>query len=288
MPSTPTPPTPKSLKVSIKKTGEPAQGVPGTAVDYSFEVTNEGDEKFDAVVVDDQLGEIGQREVAPGATETFTTNVDVPSDAQGSFVNTATVTATGPGGTATAQASHEFRVVVRGEPPSINVALRAPTAVRPGSQIPYTLLVQNDGPVDVRAQVSDSLGALPAAAAELEIAVGDVKTFRYQYRPLANESTVKETVTGLATSADGQEAQDEETINTKVSGGAPAPDTDVHLRDIDGIGETREKQLIEAGIDSVQKLVEADARRIVEIVGPPATEDQVKRWQEQGKRLLNQ
>jgi predicted flap endonuclease-1-like 5' DNA nuclease len=282
------PPAPKGPKVSIKKSGEPAQGVRGTAVDYTFEVTNEGDEAFAAVVTDDQLGEIGRAEVAPGATETFTTNVDVPGNVEVSFVNTATVTATGPGGTASAQASHEFRIVEQGEPPSINVALRAPTAVQPGSQIPYTLLVQNDGPVDVRAQVSDSLGALPAAAADIEIAAADVKSFRYQYRPLPNESTVEETVTALATSADGQEARDEETITTKVSRGAPLPATDVRLRDIDGIGETREKQLIEAGIDSVQKLVEADAAKILAIVGPPVTEDQVKRWQEQGKQLLSQ
>jgi predicted flap endonuclease-1-like 5' DNA nuclease len=277
-------PTPKPPQVSITKTGEPPQGVPGTQVDYVFEVTNSGDEPFDAVVVDDQLGEIGQAEIAPGASETFTLSSDVPS-VDGSFVNTATVTAQGPGGTASAQDSHEFRIVEPTEPPSIDVALRAPSTVNRGRPIPYTLLIQNDGPVDIRARLSDSLGALPTDAELLDISVGDVKSFRYEYRPLENEAAVRETVTALASGPDGQQVMDEQSVDTKITE-TDAPRTDVTLRDINGIGPTREKQLIEAGIDSVEEFVRAKPADIVRILGPPTTEENVRGWQEQGKQLL--
>ena len=120
-------PAPQPPRVTVVKNGAPSEGVPGTFVEYVYTVANLGDEPFDALVEDDQLGAVGAREVAPGATETFEASADVPNDAQGTFTNTVTVTATGPGGSATAKDSHDFKVAV----PQGRAALHRPGPARP-------------------------------------------------------------------------------------------------------------------------------------------------------------
>ena len=286
-------PGPRPPKVSVVKRGTPSEGVPGTYVEYTFSVTNEGDEAFDAVVEDDQLGAIGTREVAPGSTEEFQASEDVPNDAQGTFTNTVTVTATGPGGTTTAKDSHDFKVTAQpGEPPSIDVRLRAPVDVPRRKPIRYTGGVINDGPVDVVVKLSDSLGALPPAdAAERPLAAGAAHTFRYPYTPLPGEDQVTEVIYAVATSADGQQATDEDSVTSKVSGQVEEPTHpggDGRLEDIDGIGDKRAKALRDAGIDSLEDLIEADPDEVARLLGSPTTADNVRRWQEQAKRLLGQ
>jgi hypothetical protein len=278
---TPTPTNPPV--VTVTKASDPTEGRRGSAVTYTFEVTNGGDEPFEARVEDDQFGEIATQEIAPGATETFTHPTRVPPNAPDPFVNTVTVTATGPGGTSTAEAKHEFRVVLPTPQPSLDIDLQAPAAVRPRVQIPYRLTLINNGDVDLTVTLTDSLGALPEDQREFPVAAGDQVAFRFGYDPVGDETSVEETVTGVGQTADGTTVQDEETVVTTIGRTTP---TEPSLRDIDGIGPTRERLLIEAGIDSLQALIDAEPSNIVEIVGPPTTEEHVRRWQDQARQLL--
>jgi predicted flap endonuclease-1-like 5' DNA nuclease len=281
---TPTPTNPPV--VSVRKTSDPTSGRPGSSVTYTFEVTNAGDEAFEARVEDDRLGEIATQQIDPGVTETFTRETRVPQDPTDPLINTVTVTATGPGGTTTEEATHSFTIELPTPQPSLDIELDAPAAIVPRRQIPYRLTIINNGDVDLTVTLTDSLGALPEDQREFQVAAGDQLGFRYGYRPLDDETRVEETVTGVGVTADGAEVQDEETVATTITTDVPTEPTEPTLRDIDGIGETRERLLNEAGIDSLEALIEADPALIAEIVGPPTTEEHVLRWQEQAKQLL--
>jgi predicted flap endonuclease-1-like 5' DNA nuclease len=280
-------PTPRPPMVKVTKTASPSEGEPGTFVKYEYEVTNEGDEPFEAVVEDDPLGEIGTREVAPGATEKFEANADVPSDAQGKFTNTVTVTATGPGGTTTAKVSHDFTISAGpSDPPSIDLTLRGPTEVLHGREISYAIAVTNHGPVDVILKLSDQLGELPQEATEdIPMSPGGNVVFRYSHRPVSGETQVTEVVDAVGTAADGQQDTDQDRLVTKVTRQIVEP-RDARLQDITGIGDTRARKLAEAAITSLEDLIEADPEEVARLLGSPTAADNARNWQEQAKRLL--
>jgi predicted flap endonuclease-1-like 5' DNA nuclease len=285
--TTPTPTNPPA--VSVTKTSDPTSGRRGSSVTYTFEVTNTGDEAFEAHVEDDRLGEIVTEEIDPGVTGTYTRETRVPQDATDPFVNTVTVTATGPGGTTTEDATHSFTIELPTPQPSLDIELGAPASIPVGGVrrgVPYTLEIINDGDLDLGVTLTDSLGALPEDQRDFQVAAGDRLAFRFAYQPLRGETRVEETVTGVGTTADGAQVQDEDTAVTTISGDTPTDPTEPKLRDIVGIGETRERLLNEAGIDSLEALIDADPGRIAEIVGPPTTEEHVLRWQEQARQLL--
>ena len=286
-------PTVQPPKLTVVKRGDPSEGVAGSFVRYEYGVTNEGDEAFDAQVEDKDTNLSEARRVEPGTTETFTGALDVPGDATEKFTNTVTVTATGPGGTTTKTASHDFRVIPPpGEPPSIDLTLRAPSEVGPRSRINYTLIAVNDGPVDVTLMLSDQLGELPPEARdEIPLAPGEQAPFRYSYLPLPGETRVTEVVDAVATSADGQQATGREEAITTVSRQILVPaepaESGAPLLEIAGIGQKREERLREGGITSLRDLMSANRERIVQLVGsPPVTPDDVRVWQQQARLLL--
>ena len=259
---------------------------------YTVEVTNGGDEAFEAQVVDDQLGELGTEQIEPGATETFLRGRKVPQDAQDPYVNTVTVTATGPGGTSTAEARHEFRVIELVER-SIDVELEGPASSTRGRSISYRLTVTNDGPSDLTVQLTDTLNALPPEAlAQFPLAPGESQQFKLSYTPVRTETRVEETVTAVAFDVNGAQTGDEDTAVTTIERPIPQgeprpfPPGEPRLVEIDGIGPARERMLTEAGIDSLEKLSEADPATVVEAVGSPTIVEHVERWQEQARRLL--
>ena len=280
-----TTPVPDLPKVSVTKTSDPDHGRRGSGVRYTFEVTNAGEDAFDARVVDDLMGEIASQEIEPGATETFHKGMKVPQDATDPLVNTVTVTATGPGGTATADAKHEFRVVLPQPEGSLEVDLVGPAAVPPGEAIAYRIRVVNDGQVDLTGvQLTDTLNALtPPASEAFDLAAGESELFRAGYIPTDVEKKVDETVRGEGLTPNGQQVAGEDSVSTLVTRDDVPQKT---IRDIDGIGPQREKALIDAGIDTLEELIKADAAKLAEKLGPPATEELVKRWQDQAKRFL--
>ena len=285
-------PTPKPPAVTVTKTSDPSEGERGSPVRYTVEVTNGGDEAFEAQVVDDQLGELGTQRIEPGATEVFQRGRKVPQGAKDPYVNTVTVTATGPGGTATAEARHEFRVIERVER-SIDVELVGPASSTRGRSISYRLTVTNDGPSDLTVQLTDTLNALPTEAlAQFPLAPGESQQFKLSYAPVRTETRVEETVTAVAFDVNGAQTGDEDTAVTTIERPIPQgeprpfPPGEPALVEVDGIGPARERMLTEAGIDSLQKLSEADPAIVVEAVGSPTTVEHVERWQEQARRLL--
>jgi hypothetical protein len=57
------------------------------------------------------------------------------------------------------------------------------------------------------------------------------------------------------------------------------------LRDIDHIGEARERRLVAAGIDSVAKLAATLAKRVVELLKPGVSAEMARKIIEDAARL---
>jgi hypothetical protein len=285
-------PTPKPPVVTVTKTSDPTEGDFGTPVRYTFEVTNGGDEAFEAHVEDDRLGEIATQRIEPGATETFQRGTKISRDATDPWENTVTVTATGPGGTSTAEAKHEIRIIERVER-AIDVELRGPASSTRGRSIPYRLAVRNTGPSDLDVQLSDTLNVLPEDATHVfPLAAGESRDWGFEYGPVRAEERVEESVTAVGTDINGAQTEDKDTVTTTIEvpiprgEPVPFPAGEPTLVAIDGIGPARERMLMEARIDSLEKLRDADPATIVEAVGSPTTVDHVRKWQEQARRLL--
>jgi predicted flap endonuclease-1-like 5' DNA nuclease len=100
--------------IRLEKRSDVSEGLVGSGVEFTFSVTNTGDEDFVVSVDDDQLGFIGTDTVAAGATREFTKPWTVPST-RGTVTNVATATAKGPGGSSAVRADHRF-TVLNGEP----------------------------------------------------------------------------------------------------------------------------------------------------------------------------
>jgi uncharacterized repeat protein (TIGR01451 family) len=282
-----TTPVPDPPKVTVTKTSDPAEGRHGSSVTYRFEVANLGTDAFDAVIEDDLLGEIASQRFEPGDTETFEQTIKVSQDATDPLVNTVTVTATGPGGTTTAEAKHEFRVIMPASEGSLEVDLVAPATVPRGQDVTYRIRVVNDGQVDLSGvQLTDTLSALtPPASEPFDLPVGQSELFRAGYTPNEVEKKVDETVLGEGQTPDGDTVSAEDSASTLIRTGDIS---EPRLQDITGIGPQREKALIDNGIDTLEELIRADAGEVAELLGPPTTEEHVKRWQEQAKELLGQ
>ncbi|MGE5225767.1 MAG: hypothetical protein ACM3OO_02725 [Planctomycetaceae bacterium] len=105
--------------IAIKKTVNPASGVPGDTVTYSYKVTNTGDTTlFDVSVDDDVIGHIGDiPQLDAGATVTLTKDWVLPSN-QIEVTNVGTATGTDTLGTqVSAQDDASITIVEAKNPP---------------------------------------------------------------------------------------------------------------------------------------------------------------------------
>jgi uncharacterized repeat protein (TIGR01451 family) len=105
--------------IAIKKTVNPASGVPGDTVTYSYKVTNTGDTTlFDVSVDDDVIGHIGDiPQLDAGATVTLTKDWILPSN-QIEVTNVGTATGTDTLGTqVSAQDDASITIVEAKNPP---------------------------------------------------------------------------------------------------------------------------------------------------------------------------
>jgi predicted flap endonuclease-1-like 5' DNA nuclease len=112
---------------------------------------------------------------------------------------------------------------------------------------------------------------------------GDNVVFRYSHRPVIGETQVTEVVDAVGTAADGQQDTDQDRLVTKVTRQIVEP-RDAPLQDITGIGDTRARKLAEAGITSLEDLIDADPEEVARLL--TSTADNARNWQQQAKRLL--
>jgi uncharacterized repeat protein (TIGR01451 family) len=164
--------------VKIRKTASPGTVVPGKTLTYRLEVTNDGPDAAQNVVIDDPLprglsfvsasagcsasGDLVTCDVgtlAKGETRAFQVKTRVASSLVHSPTNTATVTST----TRDPRPENNHDTVtppLRGEADLSITKTPAATQVVSGGQIMYTLVVRNNGPSDATGvKVTDPMAA---------------------------------------------------------------------------------------------------------------------------------
>ena len=148
-----------AASITVAKWADPTVAHVGDMVNYTITVYNDGDSDFISVDPDDGLedctltspsGDNGNQILEPGETWTYSCSVTATG---GDIVNTATVSATDAlSGTVTASAQATVDVIH----PHIYVQKQAaPLAVRVGDTVDYTIIVDNNGDVDLTDVVVD-------------------------------------------------------------------------------------------------------------------------------------
>lgn len=152
-----------SADLSIAKSANPGQIVPGAPVTYTLAVTNAGPSQATGATIADQLPigltfagspdgctAVGQAVTCPvgtlarGETRTYRVSADADAAASGDIVNTATVSADTPDPNA---ANNSASAVSSTSPQAdLSIAKSASDPVIAGGSVTYTLTVTNSGP----------------------------------------------------------------------------------------------------------------------------------------------
>ena len=184
-----------AASIAIDKTADKTAARPGDKVNYSFKVTNTGDETLAPVVVTDNvIGPIGQiASLAPGASQTLTKEYTVPANQTANVVNTATAEGTTPAGSkVSATDNHTLNVITL----KVEKSADKPSAIA-AEEVTYSFKVTNTSAVTltnilVEDDVLGEVGTIPSLAA------GANSTLTKKYLVPAGSGPIVNTVTACA------------------------------------------------------------------------------------------
>jgi uncharacterized repeat protein (TIGR01451 family) len=229
-PSTVVIPGTRTPKISIVKTANiNGFSAPGTAVTYSYLVTNTGNVTLTSVGVTDPLPGLSavtcpSSTLAPNASETCTatyttTQADVD---KGSVTNTGTASGTGPNGT-TVKATSTVTIPATATP-SISLVKSASTLrfATPGTSITYNYRVRNTGNVTLHAvDVTDLLPGLSAVSCPTStLGPGEAETCTATYTTTqvdVDRGSVTNTATASGTPPTGSPVTATDTVTVPLS-----------------------------------------------------------------------
>ncbi|WP_236808345.1 DUF7507 domain-containing protein [Amycolatopsis albispora] len=179
--------------IEVRKSAEPPVVHAGAPVTWTISVTNTGGSTLDPVVIGDDTTPACARTfgaLAPGAEQTWTCSGNPAT------TTTNTVTATGTdavGQRATDSASATVTVI---EPGVRIEKAAAPTSVREGDEVTFTITVTNTGDVPLTS-VAVADGMAPSCARSIgALAVGGVETYQCVMAAPADDFTNTATVSG--------------------------------------------------------------------------------------------
>ncbi len=236
---------------SIDVTKSCPETVPfGADIEYTITVENTGNEALEGVTVTDTLlgditGEFDVDFANPFPVGGFATAVVTYSPGADEDPVLNTVTATGTGADSGVEASDEASCTTDiTHEPGIDVTKSCPETVPAGSDIEYTITVENTGNEALEGvTVTDTLLGDITGEFDVDFAnpfpVGGFATAVVTYSPGADEDTVLNTVTATGTGADsGVEASDEASCTTDVENPNPAISVEKSCIELAHVGDT--------------------------------------------------
>ena len=145
--------------IRVEKTAREKEARPGGVVTYTFGVWNVGNQPLTVTVEDDQLGTIAEEEkIAPGDRRSYSRRMEIPPDPEyARLQNTVKAVGVAPDGREVVASDSHVLPVVEPAPIALLLTKRAPEKARPGAQIEYVILLENQGELPLKVRVSDEM-----------------------------------------------------------------------------------------------------------------------------------
>ncbi|MEM7584783.1 MAG: hypothetical protein AAF560_15435, partial [Acidobacteriota bacterium] len=187
--------------LDVKKSARQNIAIPGSVVDYVFEITNTGTVELGVSWVDTKLGG-GDAEflMAPGTTRIIEVQYNVPKVTAATLTNTVTVTGVASGHTA-ATATDTHSMPVRREAGLTLKKTALQNVARPGLPVNYSFELTNTGDVSLKVDLHDTL--LGTLRSRLDLGPGQRTVVRETYLvPRDDTGSLENTATASATFED--------------------------------------------------------------------------------------